>query len=41
MISTSPIRIPQVIRKADGAGRATIHARFELDRDGARPTDAP
>ncbi len=42
MISTSPIRISCVIRKAD-AERAvrTIHARFELDRDGARPTDAP
>ena len=41
MISTSPIRISCVIRKAD-AERAvrTIHARFELDRDGARPDDA-
>jgi len=38
MISTSPIRISCVIRKAD-AERAvrTIHARFELNRDGARP----
>ncbi len=41
MISTSPIRISCVIRKAD-AERAvrTIHARFELDRDGARPDAA-
>ena len=41
MISTSPIRISCVIRKAD-AERAvrTIHARFELDRDGVRPDAA-
>ena len=42
MISTSPIRISCVIRKADAEQAVrTIHARFELDRDGARPTDAP
>jgi aspartokinase len=42
MISTSPIRISCVIRKADAEQAVrTIHARFELDRDGARPTDVP
>ena len=42
MISTSPIRISCVMRKADAEQAVrTIHARFELDRDGARPTDAP
>ena len=36
MISTSPIRISCVIRKADAEQAVrTIHARFELDRDGA------
>ena len=42
MISTSPIRISCVIRKAD-AERAvrTIHARFELDHDGAASAGAP
>ncbi len=40
MISTSPIRISCVIRKAD-AERAvrSIHARFELDQDGANAAD--
>jgi aspartate kinase len=42
MISTSPIRISCVIRKAD-AERAVrrIHARFGLDHDGADPAGAP
>ena len=42
MISTSPIRISCVIRKAD-AERAvrTIHARFELDHDGASAAGTP
>jgi aspartate kinase len=40
MISTSPIRISCVIRKAD-AERAvrSIHARFDLDQDGANAAD--
>jgi len=40
MISTSPIRISCVIRKAD-AERAvrSIHARFDLDKDGANAAD--
>ena len=40
MISTSPIRISCVIRKAD-AERAvrSIHARFDLDQDGASAAD--
>ena len=42
MISTSPIRISCVIRKAD-AERAVrrIHARFGLGHDGADPAGAP